>query len=176
MLLDKDIEAALAAAAPAVAPERDDTLGLRAHIKLMLKAHFADLTLSPDVDAADFAVVADDGTTVSMRWYHRGHRDPGAAIVYVHGGGRIGGSVEQYEPLLRHYVQLTRVPVLAVAYRLAPEWRHTVAAEDAFAAIRWLSHHAKEMGVDPARIALMGDSGGGGVAAGAAIIARDNGM
>jgi acetyl esterase/lipase len=178
--LDSDIAAALArsaeAAATATLPERDDALGLREYFNQILKSLLANLPFAPDVDVAAVEAVADDGTTVPLRWYTRGRHKPGSAIVYVHGGGRICGSVDLYEPLLRHYVQLTGVPFLAVDYRLAPEFHDTIPAEDVFAATRWLFEHADQLGVDSTRIALMGDSGGGGVGAGAAILARDNGI
>jgi len=88
----------------------------------------------------------------------------------------ICGSAELYDPLVRYYVGLTGVPFMSVDYRLSPEFPGTTLAEDTFAGIAWLFDHAAEMGVDPGRIAIMGDSGGGGVAAAAAILARDRGL
>ena len=68
---------------------------------------------------------------------------------------------------------MTGVPFLAVKYRLAPEVTGTTLAQDTFAGVTWLIEHARALGVDPDRVAVMGDSGGGCPAAGAAIIARD---
>jgi acetyl esterase/lipase len=66
------------------------------------------------------------------------------------------------------------VPFLSVGYRLAPEATSaTGLAEDVLTALTWLARHADDLGVDPARAAVMGDSGGGGPTAGAAILARD---
>ena len=178
MQLDNDIAAALAASANAAVavPERDDVLGLRKYINQMVKGLLTNLPSAPEVDTVAFEAAADDGTAVPLRWYTRGRHRPGSAIVYVHGGGRICGSVDGYEPLLRHYVQLTGVPFLAMDYRLAPEFHDTIPTEDACAATQWVFEHADRLGVDSTRIALMGDSGGGGVGAGAAILARDNGI
>jgi acetyl esterase/lipase len=100
----------------------------------------------------------------------------GPAVVYIHGGGMVCGTLENYDRLLRYYVQQTKIPFLAVGYRLSPEYPGTIPAEDSFAGVRWMFDHAAELGVDATRIALMGDSGGGGVGAGAAILARDNGV
>jgi acetyl esterase/lipase len=120
MQLDSDIAAALAASYDATVslPERDDVLGLREHINRLLQSLLTNLPSAPEVDAVAFEAMADDGTAVALRWYTRGRDRPGSAIVYVHGGGRICGSVDVYEPLVRHYVQLTGVPFLAVDYRL----------------------------------------------------------
>ncbi|RYE39756.1 MAG: alpha/beta hydrolase [Hyphomicrobiales bacterium] len=178
--LDHDIAAALAASAEAagdvVLPERDDPLALRGITNQTLATVFANLPPAPEVKVADFEAISADGTAVPLRWYTRGTDKLGSAIVYVHGGGMISGSVDVYEPLIRYYVHLTGVPFLAMDYRLAPEFPGTTPAEDAFAAISWLFDNADQLGTDTARIALMGDSGGGGVGAGAAILARDNGI
>jgi acetyl esterase/lipase len=68
------------------------------------------------------------------------------------------------------------VPLLSVDYRLAPEYSGTALVDDGHAALTWLAARAADFDVDPARIAVMGDSGGGGVAAGVAITARDAGV
>ena len=86
----------------------------------------------------------------------------------------IGGSLDHDNKVVSWYVRRTGVPFLSVGYRLAPEaTSSTGLAEDVFTALKWLTGHAADFEVDPARIAVMGDSGGGGPVAGAAILARD---
>lgn len=65
---------------------------------------------------------------------------------------------------------------MSVEYRLAPEVTATTPAADVFAGLRWLLEHVSELGVDPSRVAVMGESAGGGIAAGVAISARDEGI
>jgi acetyl esterase/lipase len=85
------------------------------------------------------------------------------------------GSMDIYDKLPTEYVADSGVPMLSVDYRLAPEHQHPVQVQDCFAALTWLHEQAGEYGFDPARIAVMGDSAGGGLAAGTAIAARDRG-
>jgi acetyl esterase/lipase len=63
--------------------------------------------------------------------------------------------------------------MLSLEYRLAPEHPHPAPVEDAYAGLVWLAGHAAELGIDPSRIAVMGDSAGGGLAGGVAILSRD---
>ncbi|MGA9678347.1 MAG: alpha/beta hydrolase fold domain-containing protein, partial [Mycobacterium sp.] len=101
---------------------------------------------------------------------------PGSAALYLHGGGMIFGMSELgalYDWFARRYVADSHVPMLLVDYRTAPEFPHPVPVADCFAAHVWLAEHANELGVDPARVAVMGDSAGGGLAAAVCLMARD---
>jgi acetyl esterase/lipase len=78
-----------------------------------------------------------------------------------------------YDIVVRDYVAISGVPMLVVDYRVAPEHPHPTPVEDCYAALRWLAERAAALGVDPARLAVMGDSAGGGLAAGVSLLARD---
>jgi acetyl esterase/lipase len=80
-----------------------------------------------------------------------------------------------YDVAVRQYVAEAGVPMLVVDYRIAPEHPHPTPVEDCYAALVWLADHASTLGIDPARLAVMGDSAGGGLAAGVCLLARDRG-
>ncbi|MGI5133041.1 alpha/beta hydrolase [Pseudonocardia sp. CA-107938] len=166
-----ELQKRAAANAGVVLPQRGDALGLRALIEARQADSYAALPPAPDV-----AVSRHHADGIELRWYAPADGGTGAAVVYVHGGGMIAGTLDGYDPLLRHYTRLAGVPFLAVGYRRAPEHAGTGPAQDAFAALCWLIERADGLDVDGRRIALMGDSGGGGIAAGAAIMARDEGV
>ena len=128
-----------------------------------------------DVVIKDFETVSADGGQILLRWYTKNGIVPGSAVLYLHGSGMILSSVTLYNGTVARYVSASGVPFLSVEYRLAPEFPHPTPVEDSFAGLTWLADHADELGVDPERIAVMGDSGGGGVAAGLALLARDRG-
>lgn len=157
-------------------PERGDWQGCRAMSNAFLAAVGSTKARVGGVTVTRHGAVAPDGAPVELRWYSRDGEAPGSAAVYLHGGGMVGGSLDLYEPFVRSYVAASGVPMLGVDYRLAPEHPHPVPVEDAYAGLRWLSGHAQEMGVEPSRIAVMGDSAGGGIAAGVALLARSRGL
>merc|ERR1711936_1391284 len=91
------------------------------------------------------------------------------AIVYAHGGGCVGGSADMYKGFLAHMALDCRVVVFNVDYRLAPETRCPNNVLDFYEAIKYVSANAADLGVDPARIAMAGESGGGYICSGAMI-------
>ena len=90
------------------------------------------------------------------------------AILYFHGGGWVMGSLEGYDLVYRYFCAQSECALIAVDYRLAPEHKFPAGIDDAVAAFRWLSANAIELGVDPARIVIAGDSAGGNISAVAA--------
>jgi acetyl esterase len=99
---------------------------------------------------------------------------PGPLLVYYHGGGWVQGSVATHDAGCRLLAHLAGVRVLSVDYRLAPEHPYPAAVDDAVAAFRWAAAQGARLGVDPARIAVGGDSAGGNLAAIVALAARDD--
>lgn len=94
------------------------------------------------------------------------------ALVFFHGGGWVIGDRDTHDVLCRDLCDLARCAVFSVDYRLAPEHRFPAAVDDAVAATRWVSAHAARLAVDPARIAVGGDSAGGNLAAVTALTLR----
>jgi acetyl esterase len=96
-------------------------------------------------------------------------------LVYFHGGGWVVGSVALSDSFCRALANASSCAVLSVEYRLAPEHRYPAAANDAFAATRWASEHARDLGIDPERLAVGGSSAGGNLAAVVTLMARERG-
>jgi acetyl esterase/lipase len=147
---------------------RDGAAALFAHVDSLIEVPM-------DVLAKDVLVRAGE-EEILARWYvkpREASTEPGAAVMFLHGGAMILGSVDLYDATVRTYVAASGVPMLAVDYRLAPENPHPGPVEDCYAALVWLHEHARDLGVDPARIAVMGDSAGGALAAGVTLLARE---
>ncbi len=136
---------------------------------------FSKLEHPSDVTMTEYEAPASDGAKIQLRWYARSGESPGSAVVYCHGGGMMLSSPEVYHTPVARYVSASGVPVLTVAYRRAPEAPAPIPVTDCHSGLCWLADHAAELGIDPNRIGIMGDSSGGGIAASLAIYARDQG-
>jgi acetyl esterase/lipase len=96
-----------------------------------------------------------------------------SAFIHVHGGGMIAGSADLFIKSVAVTAGATRAQFFSVDYRKAPEHPHPTPTEDVYAALKWLNQNADTFNIDRARIGITGESAGGGIAAGVAIMARD---
>jgi acetyl esterase/lipase len=181
MTLEMDPEVALAmapiaeAAAAQTPPPAGDWQTRRAAVDELIAGATAAWIPPADVTVTEHTARAEDGASIGMRLYRRDGDQPGSLAVYVHGGGMFLCSIDTHDPVCRVYTHLSGVPLLSVDFRFAPEHPYPTSVEDVYAALRWAADHASELGVDPARLAIMGDSAGGGMAAAVALMARDRG-
>lgn len=121
--------------------------------------------------AIDEISVPVGGATIDARRYKPlGIKGPLPLIVFYHGGGFVMGSLDSHDGELRALALAVPAIVLSVDYRLAPEHRFPTAVDDGLAAFRFAASRAESWGADPARMAVMGDSAGGNLAA---VIARE---
>lgn len=137
------------------------------------RALFEQLPVVDDVLTKNIKVSTEDGSQILLRWYEKRGSRPGSAVLYIPGGGMICSGVDIYDRPVSHYVSATGVPFLSVDYRRAPEFPAPTPVTDSYAGLRWLFDNVESLGVDAKRVAIMGDSGGGGIAASLATYARD---
>jgi len=119
--------------------------------------------------------IAGPGGALPLRLYRPAGERPLPALLYFFGGGWVLGTVDTADGVSRSLANSSGALVAVAGYRLAPEHRFPAAADDCYAAVRWVAEHAEEIGADPARLAVGGDSAGGNLAAGVALRARAGG-
>lgn len=114
---------------------------------------------------------------IRLRIYQPDHRDqPSGAIYHVHGGGYVSGSLEDADFYLGPLAVAGRCVIVSVDYRLAPEQVFPAQIEDCYTGLVWTLEKSEELNLDRARIGVMGESAGGGLAAALALLARDRGL
>ena len=138
----------------------------------------AKLATKEDIHRVHDRRIPGPGQDIPIRVYEprearQGERFP--ILVWFHGGGFVIGDLDTHDHACRVLATQADCMVVAVDYRLAPEFKFPAAVDDCMAVVRWLALHAPELGGDPARMAVGGDSAGGNLAAVCAILARDGG-
>lgn len=129
---------------------------------------------------ADVARVEDrripaPGGDFAVRIYTPHGRAPRPMVMYFHGGGWAAGDLDTHDSSARYYAAHADAIVVSVGYRQPPEHKFPVAVDDSFAAVEWAVAHAGEIGGDPARVAVAGDSAGGNLATVVCQLAKQRG-
>ena len=124
------------------------------------------------VERLDLTVGGSEGPLDARLYTPPASRDTGPGLVYFHGGGFAIGSIESHDGIAARLALASGVRILSVEYRLGPEYRFPAAHDDALASSRWAFDHAGEIGFDPARIGIGGDSAGANLAASACLAMR----
>lgn len=169
---------------------RYDYAGLDPHIRLLLafrqlegsgslvtrdavksRRHFRREMLSiagkptPVASTRNFNIPGPAGNTLAVRHYQPEQGQGAPLLVFYHGGGFVVGDLDTHDEACRLLCKYGRMQVLSVDYRLAPEYPAPAAVEDCMAALKWAKAHAVELGADPARVCVGGDSAGGNLSA-----------
>jgi acetyl esterase len=121
-------------------------------------------------------VVPGPGGSIPVRVFRPAGEGPLPLVAYVHGGGWVIGSIDGFDPLCRALANASGALIASIGYRLAPEHPFPAGLDDVRAAVRWLAENARELGGDPERLAIAGDSAGGNLATVTARRLRDEGV
>ncbi len=177
MALDPQVQAVIELVARSGRPAYH-TLSPKDARQLFLETRPASTPTPPEIGSVRNLVAETPQGAIPLRMYRpagvpESTRLP--AYVYFHGGGWVIGDLETHDVLCRQLTAASAASVVSVDYRLAPEHKFPAAADDAWAATRWIVVHAAELGLDAGRLAVGGDSAGGNLAAVVALMARDAG-
>ncbi|KIL95963.1 hypothetical protein FAVG1_00701 [Fusarium avenaceum] len=160
---------------PSAPPET--ALDIRRNNHALFDKVFPQAPSSDIIEQTNYSVQSYDGAQILLRRYATPEilnaQEPQPAILAIHGGGFISGSVDICGGLTAALALEVGRPVFAVGYRLAPEYPYPAAVEDSFAALRYMMEHAAELNIDSRRICVKGESAGGGIAIGTLLMARD---
>lgn len=171
--LDPAVEALMASSPrpPLAAPDPALSLAERARA---FRARDGQLPPPPAFDGTidDISVPVRWGSVPGRVYRPRDAGDGPPAVAFFHGGGFIAGDLDSHDGLCRELAAAARVVLVAVAYRLAPETPFPGGLEDAYDATAWLAAAAAELGAEPRRLGVAGDSAGANLATGVAMLAR----
>ena len=96
-------------------------------------------------------------------------------IVYIHGAGWVFGSIQTHDWLMRELAVGAQAAVVFPEYRLSPEAKYPTAIEECYSVVKWVAEHGRELGMDPERLAVAGDSVGGNMTAAVTLLSRERG-
>jgi acetyl esterase len=127
----------------------------------------------PVAETRDLSMPGPGGGAVPLRLYRPASDVTLPVLVFFHGGGWVVGDIDTHDTVCRHLAVAGGCAVVSVDYRMGPEDKFPAAVDDCFAATEWVAANCVALGVDPARVAVGGDSAGGNLAAVVGLLARD---
>ncbi len=127
----------------------------------------------PELASVDDVFIPGPGGRLLLRIYRPKHTANRGACLYFHGGGWVLNSIDTHDDFVRRLSDAAGCVCVSVNYRLAPEHPYPAAADDAYAALQWVAANGAEWNIDPARLAVAGDSAGGNLAAACCLMSRD---
>lgn len=133
------------------------------------------IAVEPVYDVLNMTVSHTGRPGIPIRIYRPAASIPLPVLVFLHGGCWVFCDLDTHDNLCRYFCNQSQCLVVSVDYRRAPENRFPAGLDDAHAIVGWLAEHAAELGGDPARMAVGGDSAGGNLAAAVALMDRDRG-
>jgi len=140
----------------------------------VLEELFAVADPEPVGEVVDIEIQGPNGP-IPLRIYAPEADGPAPVLSFLHGGGWVRGSLDAYDGLCRRLTNRAGAVVVSVDYRRAPEHPFPAGFEDCYAATEWAATHAADLGGDPDRVAVGGDSAGGNLSAAVALAVRDRG-
>jgi acetyl esterase/lipase len=177
MYHEEQLDPELAPIAPAFANflNLDDIPAVRANLSVLFEQMAAQAPTFDDVVTKDHQAPGPKRAPDVLVRVYRPKNAKGVlpVIYYIHGGGMVLGAVKENDAACMNLVQQLGCAVAAVEYRLAPEHPYPAPMDDCYAGLKWLATNASALKLDTERIAVMGHSAGGGLAAGLALLARD---
>jgi acetyl esterase len=178
IVLDPDAAAVYKAFLEANRPSYENGTPAQAR-EMYLAARFVSNPEPPELESArELSIPAPHGSIPARIYTPRTLRKKDGlapCLVFFHGGGWVIGNLDSHDVICRKLAHEGELIVISVDYRLAPEHRFPAAVDDALTATQWVASHARELGIDAARLSVGGDSAGGNLAAVTALAARAKG-
>jgi acetyl esterase len=173
MPLDPQVKTLLEQIARVNLTPYEDLTPKRARAQLAFASKLSDRPM--EVHAVRDSSLPGPAGPLRIRIYRPSDQTNMPGVVFFHGGGWVMGNLDTHDVYCRALTNASQMTVISVDYRLAPEQKFPAAVEDAWAATTWIIENAAEMGLDPTRLAVAGDSAGGNLAAATTLMARDRG-
>ena len=127
----------------------------------------------PQVSNVENITIKNDDRTTPLRIYIPNEQKDLPIILYIHGGAWVAGSLDTHDNLARYLCKNVQALVISVGYLNAPEGKFPVPLEQCYDALLWIAAHAQKFNTNSSRLAVVGDSAGGGMAAALCLLARD---